>query len=343
MAKISLLVALLAVVFSQSKATFVRMRWSQWSGCTKSCGKGTSHRAQLCNGPFACSGKRIVTRTCNQQPCPVLRSPSKPLLTVRSHESVDLEYLDEKSIQNSFPWTVRVKCGMTTCLGSIISEKHVITSAKCVIATIFQYQVCRVKVIAGASTSQFDLDSEVKYGKDIQIKTAIKTTIHPDFNSKTYIDNNIAIVELETPLKLNSDFVSPICVGEAVSSGNCISLDLQTASNTLSIINMKSLSLGECQQMFGFWKVGWKRVIDQIDEDRTICTSKRSTPTINCQGTSGSALMCQGSSGIWKLKGVTSYGDLRCGYNPKPAVFANVDSYRDWIEDTTNIKFPSCV
>ena len=36
--------------------------------------------------------------------------------------------------------------------------------------------------------------------------------------------------QLETPLKLNSDFVSPICVGEAVSSGNCISLDLQTGN-----------------------------------------------------------------------------------------------------------------
>ena len=40
---------------------------------------------------------------------------------------------------------------------------------------------------------------------------------------------------------------------------------------------MKSLSLGECQKMCGFWKVGYKRIIDQIDEDRTICTNKITT------------------------------------------------------------------
>ena len=35
--------------------------------------------------------------------------------------------------------------------------------------------------------------------------------------------------QLGTPLKLSSDFVSPICVGEAIPSVNCISLDLQTS------------------------------------------------------------------------------------------------------------------
>jgi len=337
----SLLISFLAVVVSQSKAINLQGRWTQWSGCSKSCGKGVSYREQLCNGPFACSGKKLETRACNQQPCSVLRAEPKPVL-VRSG-AVDLEYLDEKSIQKSFPWTVRVKCGLTTCLGSIISEKHVITSAKCVIATIFQYQVCRVKVIAGAPNSQFDLDPEIEYGRDIQIETAIKTTIHPDFNSRTFIENNIAVIELGTPLKLSSDFVSPICVGEAIPSVNCISLDLQTSSNTLSVVSMQGLSLGECQQMFGFWKVGYKRVIDQLNDDRTICTSKSRGSAFNCQGTSGSALMCQGRSGSWNLKGVTSYGDLRCGYSPRPAIHASIDHHRDWIEETTNTKFPSCL
>ena len=40
------------------------------------------------------------------------------------------------------------------------------------------------------------MDPEIEYGKDIQIETAIKTTIHPDFNSRTFIENNIAVVEV---------------------------------------------------------------------------------------------------------------------------------------------------
>jgi len=335
MSKISLIMFSLILLVSQCNAYYKFGRWTSWSGCTKTCGKGVSYRVQLCNFPFPCSGnKKIETRSCNKQPCGVLRKSVQ--LPINA-----LDTLDEKSIQKVFPSTVRVKCGLTSCLGAIISNKHVITSAKCVIATSFAYQVCQLKVIAGIPNAHY-YDPERVFGESIQIETAVKTTIHPGFNSKKYINNNIAIIELKTPLKFTSSYVNPICVGGSASSSNCVTIDFETASNTVSVTGMKTISLGDCQQQFGFWKVGSKRVIDQIDQDTTVCASRSSRTAINCQGTSGAGLMCQGSSGAWALHGITSYGDLRCGWSARPGVFASLESYKGWIETTTGVALSTC-
>jgi len=336
MSKISLIMFSLILLVSQCNAYYYKFgRWTSWSGCTKTCGKGISYRVQLCNFPFPCSGnKKIETRSCNKQPCGVLRKSVQSPINA-------FESLDEKSIQKIFPSTVRVKCGLTSCLGAIISNKHVITSAKCVIATSFAYQVCQLKVIAGIPNAHY-YDSERVLGESVQIETAVKTTIHPGFNSKKYLKNNIAIIELKTPLKFTSSYVNPICVGGSASSSNCVTIDFETASNTVSVTGMKTISLGDCQQQFGFWKVGSKRVIDQIDQDTTVCASRSSRTSINCQGTSGAGLLCQGSSGAWALRGITSYGDLRCGWSVRPGVFASLESFKGWIETTTGVALSTC-
>jgi len=336
MTKDSLVIFSMIFLVSQCNALFTYGRYTSWSGCSKTCGKGISYRIKLCNFPFACSGSKTVeTKSCVQQPCGVLKK-SEPQAPETAFDS-----LDEKSIQKIYPSTVRVKCGLTSCLGAIISNKHVLTSAKCVVATSFAYQVCQLRVIAGIPNALY-YDSERVMGESIQVKSAIKTTIHQEFNSKKYVKNNIAIIELKTPLTFSSSYVRPICIGGSVLSSNCVTIDLEKASNTLSVTGMTKISLGECQQQYGFWKVGYKRVIDQIDQDTAVCASKSSRTAVNCQGTSGSGLMCQGSSGNWALHGITSYGDLRCGWTARPGVFVNINNYKRWIEATTGVALLTC-
>ena len=62
-------------------------------------------------------------------------------------------------------------------------------------ATSFAYQVCQLRVIAGIPNALY-YDSERVMGESIQVKSAIKTTIHQEFNSKKYVKNNIAIIEV---------------------------------------------------------------------------------------------------------------------------------------------------
>ena len=54
---------------------FTYGRYTSWSGCSKTCGKGISYRIKLCNFPFACSGSKTVeTKSCVQQPCGGLKT-----------------------------------------------------------------------------------------------------------------------------------------------------------------------------------------------------------------------------------------------------------------------------
>merc|ERR1712168_1381343 len=52
-------------------------KWTPWSGCSKSCGRGTKVKSRVCNNPspafggIGCPGRKVVTNTCNIKPCPV--------------------------------------------------------------------------------------------------------------------------------------------------------------------------------------------------------------------------------------------------------------------------------
>ncbi|XP_059164384.1 SCO-spondin-like [Physella acuta] len=49
--------------------------WSEWSGCSKTCGAGIQWRSRICTGPFYggkdCQGDRNQTQSCNTFNCPV--------------------------------------------------------------------------------------------------------------------------------------------------------------------------------------------------------------------------------------------------------------------------------
>ncbi|KAJ8300966.1 hypothetical protein KUTeg_022485 [Tegillarca granosa] len=52
-------------------------RWSQWTGCTLSCGGGSRKRTRSCDSPspqyggLYCGGRNIQVDYCNPEPCPV--------------------------------------------------------------------------------------------------------------------------------------------------------------------------------------------------------------------------------------------------------------------------------
>ena len=104
--------------------------------------------------------------------------------------------------------------------------------------------------------------------------------------------------------------------------------------NKLNEARLPLLSNYECKQAYGTY-ISKKMVCAGYLE------GEQRTDT--CKGDSGGPLICQ-RDGVWKLFGVTSWGDNTfCNPSPTdavPGVYTRVDRYRNWIQ--SRIEMDSC-
>ncbi|KAG8553464.1 hypothetical protein GDO81_003423 [Engystomops pustulosus] len=230
------------------------------------------------------------------------------------------------SLKGEFPWQVHIvnKNGEGFCGGSIVNEKWIVTAGHCFLTAD------EFSVVTG------EHNTEVKEGTEQKLK--IKRIVpHPTYNAtKSKYNNDIALVELAEPIKLN-DYARPICVGHRDFTDKL----LRTSSHS--------------------WVTGWGHV--RYLGRPTITLQKLAVPYIdraNCKKSSRFFISktmfcagysdqekdsCQGDSGgphsseyrsIWFLTGITSWGD-KCAEKDKYGVYTRVSQFTDWILSTTKL------
>ncbi|XP_077165509.1 coagulation factor IX [Paroedura picta] len=229
----------------------------------------------------------------------------------------------QNSKKGEVPWQVYVLDSEQKgfCGGSIINENWIVTAAHCI-------ESGPHTIVAGELRREEDDQTE-------QTRRVVRIIPYPAYNSSQRYNHDIALLELDSPLELNS-YVTPVCIAD------------KEFTNSLLKFGMSMVS-------------GWGRLAFQGREasilqvlkvqliDRATCmrnTKVTIVPSMFCAGHPHEAKdTCQGDSGgphatemegTWFLTGITSWGE-RCAMKDKYGIYTRVARYVKWIRDTIRL------
>ncbi|GFS83439.1 protein masquerade [Nephila pilipes] len=210
------------------------------------------------------------------------------------------------------------------CGGVLIGDSWVLTAASCVFGKTNENQVLFVRL--GVT----DLKSTEDNNKGHTIRV-MSTFIHHNFNTIN-LDNNIALLRLQRPVKLNDN----VCVVCLPTSGKMPQDNIKctvTGYGFVSVEGGMMLKMGEAQ-------------VPIIDDTECMAnvTESFANPFILpassfCAGGEGRHNICQGDAGgplvckigdFYELIGLVSWS-LGCGRVDVPSVYTKVPAFMGWI------------
>jgi trypsin len=225
-------------------------------------------------------------------------------------------------VPNSLPFQISLqRSGIFgyshSCGGSIVNANFIVDAAHCVIGA----SASSFRVVAGEHdltvTSGFEQNRSVK-----------KVTMHPEYNTNTF-ENDVAVLQLSTPLDLTSAKVQPIALnGQGV----------ETAAGTTAYVSGwgTTSSGGDIPDKL-------RKVAVPVISDKD-CYNAYSGATVasmlcagdikyggidSCQGDSGGPLFTD-KNGKFTLIGIVSWG-YGCAAPGYPGVYSQVSYYNNYI------------
>ncbi|KAK3091405.1 hypothetical protein FSP39_019663 [Pinctada imbricata] len=249
----------------------------------------------------------VVCKGCSQQEVKV-----KETRVIGGHEAVPGSWPWVASVQVKFPddqW-------FHLCGATLIDTQWIITAAHCFDSSKkpSQYRIALGKHYVSAVE-----DKE-------QIVNISKIYIHPDYDIEQH-PNDIALVKLKTPIRIDNANVNTICMPDSAErslsnrdycyvAGWGKTKD-KDASEVLIQTRIPLMDNFRCRFMY-------KGLTNKM-----ICGGYLFGGTDSCKGDSGGPLMCR-RQGKWELGGVISWGE-GCAQPMKPGVYTRTKPYLSWI------------
>ncbi|XP_070503313.1 serine protease snake-like [Chironomus tepperi] len=209
------------------------------------------------------------------------------------------------------------------CGGSLISEQHVITAAHCSNSNGLIPSIVRLGDLNLKMTEEYLPENDVPIAKFISHEKYLS-------NEKKY---DIAIINLVKKVTF-SKYIRPACLStsemliensKAIATGWGLTEALTTrTSNNLKKVELSIIDNNTCQQIYNDTK---------IDESK-LCAGELEGGKDTCQGDSGGPIQVFLGKGkcVFVLIGITSYGDILCGFKNSPGIYTKVSYHIDWIE-----------
>ncbi|CAG9565384.1 unnamed protein product [Danaus chrysippus] len=240
-----------------------------------------------------------------------------------------------------FPWITRL--GFSTreekeldwmCGGALLSDRHVITAAHCVVTSI---EAKLVTIRMGEYDTRTNPDCQLnKCAPPVQDR-GIKTIIsHPNFNKPAF-HNDIAVIVLDEPVEMN-DYVIPICLpreeqlrqylelGEKLMVAGWGKMNMTTdeRAKILQYVTVPVLKLEMCNTFGKRFTLAESEICAGAQENKDACGGDSGGPLMKVFDTP------DGPKSF--LVGVVSFGPTICGIR-KPGVYTSIKFFLIWILD----------
>ena len=229
---------------------------------------------------------------------------------------------------NEFPFMAALlfqSTGSSYCGASLISSNWVLTASHCV----KDYKASDIFVRLGAHDISLTTEAKAYNYFVSQIIT------HANYNATT-VDNDIALLKLQTPVQFTSA-ISPVCLpfkfptsdfsGEqAIATGWGMTSFQGSTSNVLMEVVLPVISLNTC--------TSYPSVAGKLTQNM-FCTYLPGNDA--CQGDSGGPLLWINNNRVYQI-GIVSWG-IDCAKTGNPGVYTKVNNYLTWIQQNTGENF----
>ncbi|KAF9796699.1 hypothetical protein SFRURICE_008109 [Spodoptera frugiperda] len=245
-----------------------------------------------------------------------------------------------------FPWIARLgyleddeidyMCG-----GALVTDRHVVTAAHCVQKS--DYGLVLTTVRLGEHDTRTDPDCELKVCAPAVQDRGIKRIIsHPQFNKPAF-HNDVAIIELDKPVTLNSEmnilnYVAPIClprtaeqlanfkIGDemTVAGWGKMNMTTEERAKVLQFVNIPVVAPAMCDSFGKGFKLFESEICAGAEHNKDACGGDSGGPLMKVFDTP------EGPKSY--LVGVVSFGPTICGIK-KPGVYASVAYFLKFILD----------
>jgi len=246
-------------------------------------------------------------------------------------EPVDLSNRQDEIIggepaqPNEWPWQALIRFGPYMCSGTLIHQQWVLTAAHCALDNQDNtFPPTSVFVRLGEHDRSKDDGTE----QDIAVKAIL---IHPYYDGNRY-DNDLALLRLETPARLNSgvQIIHPMTESVAIDDDALPLFATVTGwgrtaedgqlSDQLMEVQVPIISNELCNVSYG------------IITETMLCAGYENGGYDACQGDSGGPLVLPEGEDQWRIAGVVSFG-FGCARPQFYGVYTRVSSFTEWLEE----------